>query len=74
MNINKMIRDISGIAVAEGLVDAAWPARLRVKLRNRKGRSYGGKKDGAPWINISTPSTWHYTPGKMKLVEPQHEA
>ena len=69
MNINKMIRDISGIAVAEGLVDAAWPARLRVKLRNRKGRSFGGDKKGAPWISIATPSTWHYSPDDLKLVE-----
>ena len=69
MNINKMIREISDIAVAEGLVDASWPSTLRVKLRKRAGRSFGGKKDGAPWINISTPSTWHYTPGEMKLVE-----
>ena len=69
MNINKMIREISDIAVAEGLVDASWPSTLRVKLRKRAGRSFGGKKDGTPWINISTPSTWHYTPGEMKLVE-----
>ena len=73
MNINKMIRDISGIAVAEGLVDAAWPARLRVKLRNRKGRSYGGMMDGAPWISIATPSTWHYTPD-TKDIETSMEA
>lgn len=69
MNINTMIREISDIAVAEGLVDASWPSTLRVKLRKRKGTSYGGKKDGTPWINIATPSTWHYTPGEMKLVE-----
>ena len=69
MNINTMIREISDIAVAEGLVEPSWPSMLRVKLRKRAGRSFGGKKDGAPWINSSTPSTWHYTPGEMKLVE-----
>ena len=69
MNINKMIRDISQIAVAEGLVDASWPARLQVKLRNREGRSFGGDKKGAPWISIATPSTWHYSPDDLKLVE-----
>ena len=69
MNINKMIREISDIAVAEGLVEPSWPSTLRVKLRKRNGTSFGGKKDGAPWINIATPSTWHYTPGEMKLVE-----
>lgn len=69
MNINTMIREISDIAVAEGLVKPSWPSTLRVKLRKRAGRSFGGKKDGTPWINISTPSTWHYTPGEMKLVE-----
>ncbi len=69
MNINTMIREISDIAVAEGLVEPSWPSTLRVKLRKRAGRSFGGKKDGTPWINISTPSTWHYTPGEMKLVE-----
>lgn len=69
MNINKMIRDISGIAVAEGLVDASWPSTLRVKLRKREGRSFGGKKDGTPWISIATPSTWHFTPGEMARVE-----
>lgn len=69
MNINKMIREISDIAVAEGLVEPSWPSTLRVKLRKRAGRSFGGKKDGAPWINISTASTWHYTPGEMARIE-----
>ena len=69
MNINKMIRDISGIAVAEGLVDAAWPARLRVKLRGGAGASYGGNKKGAPWVSIATGTTWSYSPDDLKLVE-----
>lgn len=69
MNINKMIREISDIAVAEGLVDASWPSTLRVKLRKREGRSFGGKKDGAPWISIATPSSWHFSPDDMKRVE-----
>ena len=48
MNINTMIREISDIAVAEGLVEPSWPSTLRVKLRKRAGRSFGGKKDGTP--------------------------
>ena len=67
MNIKGMIREICAIAVAEGLVDASWPAQLRVKLRKREGRSFGGNKDGAPWINIATPSTWHYSPATKDI-------
>ena len=59
MNINKMIRDISQIAVAEGLVHASWPARLQVKLRNVGGGSYGGNHNG-PWISIATRDVWDY--------------
>ena len=61
MNIKKMIRDISQIAVAEGLVDATWPARLQVKLRNVRGGSRGGNHHG-PWISIATQNVWDYTP------------
>ena len=61
MNINKMIREISDIAVAEGLVNASWPARLQVKLRNVRGGSRGGNHNG-PWISIATRGVWDYTP------------
>ena len=62
MNINKMIRDISQIAVAEGLVHASWPSRLEVKLRNVRGGSSGGHASGRPCISIATRDVWDYTP------------
>ena len=62
MNIQKMIRDISQIAVTEGLVDASWPARLQVKLRNARGGSWGGDNNG-PWISIATRKPWNFEPG-----------
>jgi len=62
MNINKMIRDISQIAVAEGLVDASWPSRLQVKLRDKRGTSRGGDNNG-PWISIATREVWWFKPG-----------
>lgn len=62
MNINKMIRDISQIAVAEGLVHATWPARLQVKLRNVRGGSSGGHTRGRPCISIATRGVWDYKP------------
>jgi hypothetical protein len=52
MNINKMIRDISDIAVAKGLVGSDWPGQLKVKLRNGRGIPCGGKLGGYPYINI----------------------
>jgi len=62
MNINKMIRDISDIAVAKGLVDSDWPGKLKVKLRNGRGIPCGGKRGGYPYINIATGNGWHTTP------------
>lgn len=62
MNINKMIRDISDIAVAKGLVDSDWPGKLKVKLRNGCGTSRGGKRDGSPWIGICAGNGWDTTP------------
>ena len=62
MNINKMIRDISDIAVAKGLVDSDWPGQLKVKLRNGCGTSRGGKRDGSPWIGICAGNGWDTTP------------
>ena len=62
MNINKMIRDISDIAEAKGLVDSDWPGKLKVKLRNGCGTSRGGKRDGSPWIGICAGNGWDTTP------------
>ena len=62
MNINKMIRDILQIAVSEGLVEATWPARLQVKLRNVRGGSSGGHTRGRPCISIATRDVWDITP------------
>ena len=61
MNINKMIRDISQIAVTEGLVKSDWPARLEVRLRNVRGGSSGGLYiTGRPFISIATRDVWDY--------------
>jgi hypothetical protein len=65
MNINKMIRDISDIAVAKGLVGSDWPGQLKVKLRNGRGIPCGGKLGGYPYINIATGNGWHTTPDKV---------
>jgi hypothetical protein len=62
MNINKMIRDISDIAVAKGLVGSDWPGQLKVKLRNGCGTSRGGMRDGSPWIGICAGNGWDTTP------------
>lgn len=62
MNTKKMIRDISQIAVAEGLVNASWPSRLEVRLRNARGGSLGGHTSGRPFISIATRDVWDYTP------------
>ena len=65
MNINKMIRDISDIAVAKGLVDSDWPGKLKVKLRNGRGIPCGGKRGGFPFISIALGNGWHTTPDKV---------
>tara|TARA_R100000995_G_C3481168_1_gene123993 strand:+ start:1835 stop:2464 length:630 start_codon:yes stop_codon:yes gene_type:complete len=62
MNINKMIRSISNIAVAKGLVDSDWPGKLKVKLRNGRGIPCGGKRGGYPFISIPLGIGWDTTP------------
>lgn len=60
--VKTMIREICDIAVEAGLVNADWPATLRVKIRKGDGRAWGGIKNNAPWINVCAAHDWDYLP------------
>ena len=60
--VKTMIREISAIAVEAGLVNADWPATLRVKIRKGDGGAWGGMKNNAPWINVCAAHDWSYKP------------
>jgi len=64
----RMIRDVLAIAKREGLCDDSLERELVVRLANREGRSYGGRKGGKPYISIAMRSVgWWYTPDDPKL-------
>ena len=60
--IKTMIREISDIAVEAGLVNADWPARLRVKIRKGNGGASGGIELGRPMISVCANHDWDFLP------------
>ena len=60
--VKTMIREISAIAVEAGLVNADWPARLRVKIRKGNGGACGGIELGRPMISVCANHDWDFKP------------
>ena len=58
--VKTMIREISAIAVEAGLVNADWPARLRVKIRKGNGGACGGIELGRPMISVCANHDWDF--------------
>ena len=65
--ITRMTAEILDIAEANG-IDTSWRKDLVMRTANRKGRSFGGKKNGFPYMSIALKSTgWMFKPSMMTL-------
>jgi len=65
--ITRMTDEILDIAEANG-IDVSWRENLVTRTADRKGTSYGGKKNGFPYLSIALKSTgWTFKPNAIKF-------